>query len=126
VKNPELACWVDFTPDGQRVVSHGAPDLVRVWDVSNGEALGEFHLPPDSAGSYHFAFAGASDWLYAVGWSSGMSLAELNLTTGALKPLCGVPAPIRSLACSRSRKWLALACGRDRVMTWYLRDPDEE
>jgi len=89
-----LVTRLQFTQDGQRLVSHGDEHLIRVWDVAKGKQA--FALGDKNTGFYHFALAN-DDRLVAAAWLPRSEKAKIHVYDLETKKLEGDFAPPNNL-----------------------------
>lgn len=124
---------VQFTPDGQRLISVSNDKTIRVWDVRTGEPLNTLR-PPIGNGSAGMLFALAVSpdgrWLAAGGYEStghdhGIYLIDLSANE-INTVLRGHTNVILDLSFSANGRWLASASADKTARLWNLSTAQSE
>ncbi len=119
------ASGVAFVPDGSRLASTGADGLVRVWNLSQGEAVANFDV-----GQAASSVAWSGDGRRLV-CASGQKVHIWNLADqeaaafGKPEAVLELPGSVRSLAALRQPDRVAVACEGSAVHVWSLVEPHE-
>jgi WD40 repeat protein len=113
---------IDFSPDGNRIVSGGEDASIILWDISKGEALGKpFVGHSEAVTRVAFdldgkrLFSSSTDTFAAI-WDVGSS--------SLISWLSGHNSPIISLALSSDGQWLATGDKNNSILLWNLSDED--
>lgn len=119
------ASGVAYLPDGSRLASAGADGLVRVWNLSKGEAVANFDIGQPASS---VAWSGDGQRLACA---AGQKLYIWNLADqeaaafGKPEAVLELPGKVRSLAVLRQPDRLAAACEDSGVHIWSLVEPRE-
>lgn len=119
------ASGVAFVPDGSRLASAGADGLVRVWNLSQGEAVANFDI-----GQVASSVAWSGDGQHLV-CAAGQNVHIWNLADqeaaafGKPEAVLELPGMVRSLAVLRQPDRVAVACEDGAVHIWTLVEPRE-
>ena len=107
---------VQYSADGQTLLTAGADQLVRLWSARDGKLIRTLR---GHAGTVQAAcFVPGTPWVASAGWDQTVRL--WNRTGNAIRTLEGHQSPVLALACSPDGKFLASGAQDGSVKIWDL------
>jgi WD40 repeat protein/tRNA A-37 threonylcarbamoyl transferase component Bud32 len=107
---------VQFSADGQLLLTAGADQLVQLWSARDGKWVRTLR---GHAGTVQAAcFVPGTPWIASAGWDQTVRL--WNRTGTAIRTLEGHQSPVLALACSPEGKFLASGAQDGSVKIWDL------
>ena len=108
---------VAFSPDGQRIVSGGVDNALRLWDGNTGAALGE-PLLGDASDIFTVAFSPDSKRIVSGGYHGKLHMWDATTGEALGEPLQGHKASVRSVAFSPDGERIVSGAGDFTLRLW--------
>ena len=111
---------IDFSSDGKFLISGGSDQILKLWQISNGQLVRTYRGQRGLIYDVKFSYDGK--FVFACSWDD-RRLLKFDVQTGKLVKEIRFPNnPATSLSVSKNGLWLAAACGDGGVVVFKSTD----